>query len=163
MKLSTRSRYGTRAMYELALKWQEGPIMLRSIAANQHISAKYLEQILTQLKRAGLVRVVRGARGGFLLAHAPEEITLRDILVALEGDLILVECVSSEAYCEYSETCVTREIWKDLSDAIAGVLTSITLAELVKRSKRTGTAKRRAGARTGAAKDRHPPRPRPRK
>ncbi|MFC2171351.1 RrF2 family transcriptional regulator [Acidobacteriota bacterium] len=134
MKLSTRGRYGTRAMHELALHWNQGPVMLRSIAANQNISAKYLEQLLTQIKNAGLIRVVRGAKGGFLLSKPPQEITLKEILFALEGDLSLVECVSFKDYCEMSDDCPTRWVWVELSRTILSTLETLTLQDLLERS-----------------------------
>ena len=142
MKLSTRGRYGTRAMFELALHWNEGPVMLRSIAESQRLSAKYLEQLLTQIKNAGLVRVVRGAKGGFLLARPPESIKLSEIVTALEGDLSIVECVSAAEYCEQADECVTRSVWREVSEAVKDVLDNLTLADLVARSKKASKGRK---------------------
>ncbi|UCC59252.1 MAG: RrF2 family transcriptional regulator [Dehalococcoidia bacterium] len=133
MKLSTRGRYATRALLDLALHFGEGPLMVKDIAKRQEVSDRYLEQILTPLKSAGLVRVVRGARGGFSLARPPSEIKLIDIIQIMEGSTAPVECVDHADCCTRSESCVTREVWSELKQAINGVLESTTLQHLVER------------------------------
>lgn len=132
MKLSTRSRYGVRLMIELALHYRQGALQLTNVAERESISLKYLGQIVIQLKNNNLIKSVRGAQGGYLLARAPEKITLREIVEALEGDLNIVDCVETND-CSYKENCVTNEIWKQLSDLIKKTLEKITLAELAKK------------------------------
>ena len=135
MKLSTKGRYATRALLDLALHFGEGPILVKDISRRQEFSDRYLEQILTRLKAAGLVRVVRGARGGFFLARQPSEITVIEIIRIMEGSTAPVECIDHADYCSRSEHCVTREVWTELKSAIDGVLESITLQNLVERQR----------------------------
>lgn len=132
MKVSTKGRYGLRAMIDLAAHQTEGrPVFLTEIAKRQDISEKYLEHIFTALKSAGLVSAVRGRRGGFLLAKAPTEITAADIVNILEGPCTLVDCVSRPATCSRSEECATRDIWSLLGARIGEVLSEFTLDKLV--------------------------------
>jgi len=136
MKLSTRGRYGTRALLELALHQQEGPVLLRDIAQRQQISQRYLEHLITPLVAGGIVRSARGAKGGVLLARAPNEIKLSEVIQLLEGSIAPVECVNNPEICTRSKLCVTRDIWSELKKAISGVLESTTLQDLVERQKR---------------------------
>jgi Rrf2 family protein len=136
MKLSTRGRYGTRALLELALHQGEGPVLLRDIAERQQISLSYLEHLISPLIAMGIVRSVRGARGGVLLAKAPEEIKLSEIIQLLEGSIAPTECVTNPGVCTRSEFCVTRDIWDELKKVIDGVLEATTLQDLVERHKR---------------------------
>jgi len=138
MKLSTRGRYGTRALLELALHWGEGPVLLRNIAQRQQISTQYLEHLITPLIAGGLVRSTRGAKGGVSLAKPPEEIKLSEAIQLLEGSMAPVDCVNNPEICIRSELCVTREIWGEIKGAINGVLESVTLRDLVERQKRMG-------------------------
>jgi Rrf2 family protein len=131
MKLSTKGRYATRALLDLALHHGEGPIMIRDISRRQEVSDRYLEQILTPLKAAGLLRVARGSRGGFSLARPPSEIRLIDIIHVVEGSTAPVDCVDDAEICHRSPACPTREVWIDLKRAIDGVLESTTLQSLV--------------------------------
>jgi Rrf2 family protein len=133
MKLSTRTRYGLRAMIELASYGSTGPIMVRKIAEKQQISKKYLDIIFTSLKLAGLVRAIRGATGGFLLTRPPEDIVVGDIVAALEGSLAPVECCTSPEICDRSGTCAAQQVWQDMQAAIGEVLNNLTLADLVER------------------------------
>ena len=135
MKLSTRTRYGMRAVLELAENYGKGPIQLKTIAQRQEISAKYLEQLMTILKSAGIVNSVRGSKGGYLLAKAPEQIKLSDIFRCLEGPVVTVECVENESYCTRTNDCVARQIWAEVQKAIMEVLQSKTLQNLVDRAK----------------------------
>lgn len=135
MKLSTKGRYATRAMLDLALHVGEGPILVRDIARRQEISERYLEQILTPLRVAGLVRVVRGARGGFTLARPPSEIRLSDIIQVMEGSTAPVECVDDPGVCSRSDSCTTRGVWAEVKTAIDKLLESTTLQDLVERQK----------------------------
>ena len=133
MKLSTRGRYGVRAMLELAMNSGKGPVPLRDLASRQEISAKYLEQLLIPLKGAGLVKSIRGARGGYMLAHDPSRISLYDIVRSLEGPLAPVECVEDAAYCDRVGGCTVHLVWGEMGKILVDYLTSLTLAELVSR------------------------------
>ena len=133
MKLSTKIRYGARAMLELATHYGEGPIELREIARRQDISIKYLEQVMIPLRTAGLVKSVRGAKGGYVLAKPPSGISLDDVVNTLEGPLYLVDCVGDPKACRRSSRCVTRDVWKDVSQALHAVLKSMTLEEMARR------------------------------
>jgi Rrf2 family transcriptional regulator, cysteine metabolism repressor len=133
VKISTRSRYGLRAMLELALHQGEGPVMMQTIAQNQGVSRKYLDTIFSSLKNGGLIHSRRGIGGGHVLTKDPDQIRVGDILRAIEGPLSLVDCVGSPYFCARSHRCVTRDVWSEISQAIDTVLDSITLADLVKK------------------------------
>ena len=135
MKLSTRTRYGIRAILQLANYYGKGPLQIRTIAKQENISAKYLEQLMPILKSARLVRSIRGAKGGYILAKAPNQIKLSDVFNCLEGTVTTVECVENENYCARAADCVTRQVWTQLQQAITNVLQSITLQDLVDRAK----------------------------
>jgi len=137
MKLSTKGRYAARAMLDLAQHLGQGPILVKDISRREEISGRYLEQILTPLKIAGLVRVIRGARGGFTLARLPSEITLIEIIQIMEGSTAPVECVDDAQICSRSDLCITREVWAEMKKAIDTVLESITLQDLLERQKGT--------------------------
>lgn len=138
MRLSTRSRYGTRAMLELALHYGQGPVLLKEIAERQEISKKYLDQIITTLRAANLVKSVRGAHGGYILAREPSSIKLSEIIQALEGPVSPVNCVDDPSLCSRSIHCVTRDVWTDIKKAIFQVLDSMTLEDLVERQTKKG-------------------------
>lgn len=144
MKISTRGRYGLRIMIDLALHAGEGLVLLRDIAARQEVSEKYLWQLIVPLKAAGLVASVRGSHGGYRLARDPSQITLRDIICTLEGPLSVVECVQYPDACSRSETCVSRDVWTEVSDKIRDILQSLTLADMVERSRRKDSGGRNA-------------------
>ncbi len=133
MQISCRGRYATRAMIELALHHGKSPLPLRSIAQSQDISKKYLQQLMGILKHAGLVRVVKGKRGGFLLAQHPSKITLADILYPVEGEMSIVDCVSDQTLCYRSPECIAHQAWLGLSDVIKEYLESMTLADMIKK------------------------------
>ena len=135
MKLSTKIRYGARAMLELASHWGEGPIELHEIAKKENISIKYLEQVIIPLRTAGLVKSVRGSKGGYSLAKPPAEICLQDLVQILEGPINLVDCLGDPKRCERSPVCVTREIWNDVSEAIHRIFHAITLDDMLRRKK----------------------------
>lgn len=135
MKLSTKGRYGTRALLDLALHSKEEPVLLRDIAHRQQISLSYLEQLIAPLKAGGLVRSVRGIKGGISLAKHAEEIRLSEVIHLLEGTTAPVDCVNDPNLCDRSGFCVTRDIWSELKTAIDGVLGSTTLHDLVERHK----------------------------
>jgi len=134
MRLSTRSRYGVRLMLELALNKKHEPMFLKDIASSQDISEKYLSQIILPLKNSGLVTTYRGAHGGYLLSKPAEEISLHEIVELLEGDLSLVDCVTSPNVCNRSTACPTRNIWSQMSSLLKNYLKEVTLADLVKDS-----------------------------
>lgn len=133
MKLSTKGRYGLKAMVDLAIHGSEGQIALKSIAERQDISENYLEQLFATLRKAGLVKSVRGSQGGYTLSQSSESITVGEILRALEGSLTPAECVSEleTMKCSKSEECITRTIWEKIRDKVNEVVDSITLADLI--------------------------------
>lgn len=137
MKLSTRSRYGLKAMFDLAQHSGEGSIPLKSIAERQGISEHYLEQLISGLRKAGLVKSNRGAQGGYVLGREADQIRVGDIIRVLEGSIAPVDCVSEEDpdCCQNSKYCVTRSIWEKIRDSIADVVDSITLADMVQDDK----------------------------
>lgn len=139
MKLSTKGRYGLRAFIDLAVYGEEDAVSLTSIAARQEISLNYLEQLMAKLRKAGLVESIRGVNGGYKLSRPAEEISVGDVLRALEGDLKPVECAGNdtdpESHCTGSGTCVSRIVWKRINDSINNTVDSIFIGELVKESK----------------------------
>jgi len=132
MKLSTRSRYGARMMTDLADHYGGNPVFLKDIAKREDISEKYLSLIVMPLRSAGLIQSIRGAHGGYRLTRKPEEITVRDIWQALEGEICLVDCVQDTKRCSRISTCPTRDIWGILGEKISETLRSVTLADLVR-------------------------------
>ncbi|MDU4960631.1 MAG: Rrf2 family transcriptional regulator [Sporomusaceae bacterium] len=134
MKLSTKGRYGVAAMYDLALHYGQGPISLKSVALRQGISEHYLEQLMSTLRRAGFVKSVRGAQGGYTLTREPAVISVGDIIRIMEGPIAPVDCLLSDAsdndYCDRAGVCVTRNVWLKVRDSINQVLDSITLDDL---------------------------------
>lgn len=131
MKLSTRSRYGVRLMYELARNYGKSPVILKEIARLQDISEKYLSKLIIPLKGAHLVNSSRGSHGGYSVARDPSTITLKEIVEILEGDITPVECVKNQEVCPRTEDCPARDVWCRLDRAISGFLEGITLDELV--------------------------------
>jgi Rrf2 family protein len=132
MKLSTRTRYGLRAILELAQNYNAGPVQIKAIATHQDISAKYLEQLMAILKSAALVRSIRGSKGGYILAKAPDKIKLSNCLNALEGTSVLgMECLENESSCARASDCVTRNVWAKIQQAIKTVTESITLQDML--------------------------------
>lgn len=142
MRLSTKGRYGVRAMFDLAMHSGDAAIALKSVAQREKISEKYLEHLFSSLKKAGLIHSVRGAQGGYRLARSPEEITLGDIIRVLEGPVVPAECAvesGANESCHRSSECAMRSIWCRIRDEINGILDGITLAEVVdEQRKRSG-------------------------
>jgi Rrf2 family protein len=136
MKLSTRGRYATRALLDLALHRDEEPVLLKDIARRQQISLSYLEHLVAPLIAGGIVRSTRGAKGGISLARPPEKIRLNEVIQLLEGSIDPSECITNPGVCSRSESCVARDVWSELKRAINGVLQSVTLQDLVERQKR---------------------------
>ncbi|HHV13096.1 MAG TPA: Rrf2 family transcriptional regulator [Clostridiales bacterium] len=134
MKISTKGRYALRLMLDLALNDTGEYITIKNIAARQGISEKYMEQIISLLNKAGYVRSVRGAQGGYRLAKEPAEYTVGMILRLTEGSLMPVDCIDeSRSDCKRHQGCVTREVWTELYEVINSVVDRITLQELVER------------------------------
>jgi Rrf2 family protein len=131
--MSTRGRYGLRAMIELARRHGQGPSLLKEIAQAEDLSPEYLEQLMVPLRTAKLLRSVRGAKGGYLLARPPEQIRAKDIITALEGDLVPVHCVSTPERCKKARACAAQEVWSEIYHAMDGILSRITLADLCAR------------------------------
>lgn len=133
MKLSTKGRYGLRALIDLAQNSTEEPVSITSIAERQEISERYLEQLMSKLKKSGIVKSIRGAAGGYILARPMEEISVGDILRALEGSLDPVDCPGLlEKGCKSADSCVTKYVWKRINDSINRTVDEIRLDQLVK-------------------------------
>jgi len=139
MKLSTKTRYGARAMLELALHFEEGVVSTREIATQQRVSQKYLEHLLASLRSARLVRSVRGAQGGHTLTRHPGQINLRQIYDAFEGAEGFVVCTTCPQVCDRTTSCATREVWARMYAACMELLESTTLEDLARRASRQGT------------------------
>ena len=139
MKLSTKGRYGLRAFIDLAVSAEGQPVSILSIAQRQEISVSYLEKLMAKLKKAGLVESVRGVNGGYTIARPVDEISVGDVLRALEGDLIPVECAGIDgshlAHCSSSSQCVSKIVWKRINDCINDTVDSIYIGELIRESK----------------------------
>ncbi len=136
MKISTKGRYALRLMIDLAQHDAAGYIPLRDISRRQEISAKYLEQIVVQLSRAGLVTATRGAQGGYQLARHPAQYTVGEILRITEGSLAPVACLEHDPVeCPRAEDCITLDFWRGLYDAVNRYVDSVTLEDLVSRGK----------------------------
>ena len=140
MKISTKGRYALRLMLDLASDVSNKPVSIKEIANRQEISDKYLEQIISVLNSAGFVRSVRGPQGGYMLKNRPENYTVGMILRLTEGSLAPVSCVEDDApECDRLDSCATMRVWKQLNDAINGVVDNITLADLVEWQKNNGS------------------------
>jgi Rrf2 family protein len=142
MKLSTKGRYGLRAVLDLALNGESEAVALSGIAERQGISISYLEQLIAKLKRAGIVNSIRGAQGGYILAKKPEDISVGDILRALEGDLNPVDCaeiLGSGSSCTGADLCVTKYVWMRISDSINSTVDTMLLSELLEESRKLRT------------------------
>lgn len=140
MRLSTRGHYGLKAMFDLAQHYSTDPIPLKNVAERQNLSEHYLEQLIAMLRKAGLVKGVRGAQGGYILARDPALITVGDVIRALEGPIAPVYCVSEEdpGDCEEADYCIPRNVWARVRDGIAGVLDAISLADMCREAEEAG-------------------------
>lgn len=134
MKISTRSRYGLRAMVEIADSCGI-PAMLNHLAGTLDVSVKYLHHLLTRLKQSGLIKSVRGARGGFLLTRSPETIRVSEIITSLEGSISVIDCVDDPERCVRAGICTSRDVWRELNSVIESTLSRITLADLLKQTR----------------------------
>lgn len=141
MWLSTKGRYGLKAIMDVALYSKEAPVSIHSIAARQDISERYLEQIIARLKKAGLVISARGVSGGYQLARPAAGISVGEVLLALEGDLSPVDCnaIGTDGVgCEKAESCLTKYVWQQIDDSIMKTVNEIYLGELIDRIRRQG-------------------------
>ncbi len=134
MKISTRGRYGLRAMIDLAMHQDSGAVPLRKISEREDISEQYLEQLFANLRKAGIVKSVRGAHGGYLLNHDPEDITVGDIIRTLEGPVAPADCVVEEKSCNLISDCVTHGLWVEISELVNDFFDSTNLADLKKKA-----------------------------
>ena len=144
MGISTKSTYGIRAMFELALHHSKGPISVAYISEKENISVSYLEQLLSKLRREGLVKSIRGPKGGYILAKKPKEITMGNIVRSLDGEITPVHCVTSDSSgrdCKLIDRCVTKSVWKKLKETIDDLLDSVTLKDLCSDAKKMGIDK----------------------
>ncbi|OFI05413.1 HTH-type transcriptional regulator CymR [Clostridium acetireducens DSM 10703] len=130
MKLSTKGRYGVRAMADLAIHYSKEPVSIKSISERQNISEYYLEQIFSILRKSNLIKSIRGAQGGYILSKKPEEITIFEILEVLEGPLEISNCMKDEE-CMNLNNCLTRSLWIKIKKSIDEVVKSTTLKDLI--------------------------------
>jgi Rrf2 family cysteine metabolism transcriptional repressor len=133
MKISSRSRYGTRLLLELALRWGEGPILMKDIARRQHIPLPYLQRLIGPLTKKRIIETFRGPGGGISLLKPPNEIRLSEVVQLLDGSIARVKCVDNPETCSLSGHCVAHDIWGEVKKATNKVLESVTLQELVRR------------------------------
>lgn len=138
MKLSTKGRYGLRALIDLALYSEDEPVSITSISGRQYISERYLEQLMALMKKAGLVKSVRGANGGYVLAKKAEDISVGDVLRSLEGSLEPVECsgLDPDSDCKAAHSCVTKYVWQKINESINQTVDEIMLDHLVEESRK---------------------------
>lgn len=145
MRLSTKSRYGLRALFDMAYHAGTLPAQIKDISRRQNISPRYLEQIFQDLKKGGLLKSRRGPQGGYFLARKPHEITVQDIIAAAEGEMALVDCIKSgkgcKKTCEFDNQCVTQQIWLEASKRLNEYLSSVTLKDLCDKGKELGLDK----------------------
>ena len=131
-QLSTKGRYGTRFMYQLAKNYGKGSMLLKDIAKLEDLSMKYMEQIIPLLKSAKLIKSNRGPRGGYILQKKPAEINMKTILQALEGDITPVNCVDNPTKCTRSNSCISRNVWSILESRLNETLENISLEDMLK-------------------------------
>lgn len=131
LKLSTKGQYGVRAMYEIAKGYPEMPVTIKEISEKQDVSVAYLEQILNKLRKAGLIRSIKGPGGGYLLSKKPVEISIASILNELEGPVAITSCLDPGEGCVRVDSCVTHLLWKALGEQIEAFLNTITLNNLI--------------------------------
>ena len=135
MRLTTMSRYGTRAVFDIAYHSQGLPVHIKDISKRQDIPQRYLEQIFHKMKHARILKSVRGPRGGYLLADDPKKITVGDIIKSVSETTRPVSCVDNGGTCSRSDECVTRTVWKEAGEKIEEVFDSITIDDLCKKAR----------------------------
>lgn len=130
MKLSTKGRYGVKAMVELAINYGEEPISIKTISERQNISEYYLEQLFSPLRKAGIIKSIRGAQGGYVLNKEPINITVAEVISVLEGPIEIASCIEGDT-CDNEESCATRLLWEKIKASIDEVMSSTTLQDIV--------------------------------
>ena len=130
MKLSTKGRYGVKAMVDRAMHYGDTPVSIKTISQRQNISEYYLEQLFSPLRRAKLIKSIRGAQGGYVLNSAPKDITVADIMYVLEGPVEIAQCIEGTE-CDNIDFCATRLLWEKIKNSIDEVMESITLQDIV--------------------------------
>jgi Rrf2 family protein len=130
MKLSTKGRYGVKAMVDLAINYGGAPVSIKTISTRQNISEYYLEQLFSPLRKANLITSIRGAQGGYILSREPKDITIAEIMYEVEGPIEISECIESTS-CDNVDCCATRLLWEKLKNSIDEVMGSITLQDIV--------------------------------
>ena len=135
MKVSTKGRYGVRAILDLAVHGEDGPVFLKDIARRQQLSHRYLERLFAQLRQAGILTTVRGSLGGFRLARPAEAIRMSQVVEALEGPILSVDCVTDPRICPITDSCVPHDLWARVNRAVHSVLETTTLADLVRQER----------------------------
>jgi Rrf2 family cysteine metabolism transcriptional repressor len=137
MRFSAKAEYGVKAILELATQPGQGPVQVRSIAKNQGLPVRFLEQVMNALKKAGLVESVRGAQGGYLLNRSPKEISLGDVLEAIDGQMAETRCISDrkKPRCEDAGNCAVQDVWAEVKHSFTGILDSITLQDICERKR----------------------------
>jgi len=133
MKISTKGRYGLRILLDLAIHQNKGPVNLGDISQRQGISEKYLWQVINLAKASGLISSTRGPKGGYTVAKPADQITILEIITALEGPIILVDCLDKAESCERNASCVTRDVWTQIERSMKKAMSSITLQDLVEK------------------------------
>lgn len=131
MRISTKARYSLRGLLDLALHFESDPIQIHEIARRQGISERYLENLFTKLRSNGILTSIKGKGGGFMLAKKPEDIDIYSVFNAVEEDMALVACVETTDNCTKSTSCVTRNLWKKISDEMMTTLKNLSLKELI--------------------------------
>ena len=148
MYISSRCRYATRAMIEIAKQYGKDPVPLKTIEEKQHISRQYLQQLMPALKREGLIRASKGKNGGFMLARPPAKIKIGEIVRAQEGEIAIVDCVADKDLCNFQGQCPSRDIWVEASRRLNDYFDSMTLEDVLeswkKKKRRTKSKKRKA-------------------
>ncbi len=134
MKISTRGRYGLRILLDLALHDNGSPRMIRDIAGSQRISEKYISRLIIDLRRAGMVKSVRGSRGGYRIARYPKNLTVLDVIEVMEGPVSIIDCVTTES-CDRQRGCAVRSIWCDMNNQIRSALAAVTLQDVIDRQR----------------------------
>lgn len=136
MRISMKTDYSVRAMIDLALHYGQGSQQSRDIAARQRIPEAYLDQLLTTLRKAGLIRSVRGPQGGHSLARAPMDITLGEVVDAVEGPFVPIGCMDDAENCELGPTCAQREVWREVRHAVREILARVSIDDMARRQVR---------------------------
>lgn len=134
MKISTRGRYGLRILLDLALHDNGSPRMIRDIAGSQRISEKYISRLIIDLRRAGMVKSIRGSRGGYRIARYPKNLTVLDVIEVMEGPVSIIDCVTIES-CDRQRGCAVRSIWCDMNNQIRSALAAVTLQDVIDRQR----------------------------